>query len=250
MWQYRELIWNLTLSDLKNRYQNTSLGFFWSLLAPLLIALVLWFVFRNLFAREENFAINLIVGLIAWRGFATSTGSLLSSIYSKQNLVTKVAIPRQILVLSTALAGLISSLLEFIILIPIIFGLTGGLSPAILMYPIIHVFYFAFIYGIGLVLSSFYVYFRDMKEIWAVLTQILFYCTPIIYPLSIVPPYLIDYYMLNPVTNFIVIYRDVMVAGIMPSPDNLLIAGIFTVLSLGIGNLIFARLQRRFAEEI
>ena len=60
MWQYRELIWNLTASDLKNRYQNTALGFFWSLLSPLLLALVLYFIFRHLWGREQDFALNLL----------------------------------------------------------------------------------------------------------------------------------------------------------------------------------------------
>ncbi|MBN1366899.1 MAG: ABC transporter permease [Dehalococcoidales bacterium] len=250
MWQYRELIFNLTIAELKNKYQNTSLGFFWSLLAPLLLALVLWVVFRNIFSREEHLAINIIVGIITWRGFANSTSSLLTSVFSKQNLVTKIAIPRQILVLSTTLAGLVSSLLEFIILIPIVFWLVGELSLTILLYPIVHVVYFIFIYGIGLAISSFYIYFRDMKEIWAVLTQILFYTCPIIYPLSIVPSYLIDYYLINPITNYIIIYRDIMIQGTLPSLQNILVAGIFTAVSFLIGTFIFFRLQRRFAEEI
>ena len=71
MWQYRELIKNLTLVELKNRYQNTTLGFFWSILSPLLLALVLFLVFRNLFQQEENFLVNLLVGIMAWRFFTT-----------------------------------------------------------------------------------------------------------------------------------------------------------------------------------
>src|SRR4030042_3248230 len=111
MWQYRELIKRLTITEFKSRYQNTLLGFFWSILSPLLLTLVLYFVFRSLFKQEENFAINLLVGLMTWRFFASGTTSALFSVVGKPSLVTKVYIPRKILVLSNTLSSLISSLL-------------------------------------------------------------------------------------------------------------------------------------------
>jgi len=250
MWQYRELIWNLTVVDLKNRYQNTALGFFWSLLSPLLLALVLYFIFSHLFGREENFAINLLVGIMAWRFFANGTSSSLSAIVVKASLVTKVYIPRQILVLSNVLANLISSLLEFIVLLPIIFVLLGHLPVTVLLFPLIHIIYFFFIFGAGLLLSSLFVYFRDLNQIWEVVTQVLFFCSPIIYPLTIVPAYLMPYYRLNPVTQFIIMYRDVMIAGNLPSLFSIAIVAGFAVAAYLVGSLVFSKLQRRFAEEM
>jgi len=250
MWQYRELIRNLTVADLKNRYQNTSLGFFWSLLSPLLLAGVLYFVFRHLFGAEENFAINLVVGIMAWRFFVTATSSSLGAIVGKPSLVTKVYIPRQILVLSTALANLISSLLEFIVLLPIIFILLGYLPVTVLLFPVIHFVYFWFLFGAGLLLSALYVYFRDLNQIWEVMTQVLFFCSPIIYPLSIVPAHLMPYYLLNPLTQFIGIYRQVMVAGALPSLYSIAVVTGFAIAAYLVGSLTFNKLQRRFAEEI
>lgn len=250
MWQYRELIRNLTVADLKNRYQNTSLGFFWSLLSPLLLALVLYFVFRHLFGSEENFAINLLVGIMAWRFFANGTTSSLSAIVGKPSLVTRVYIPRQILVLSNALAYLISSLLEFIVLLPIIFALLGHLPVTVLLFPLIHLIYFWFVFGAGLLLSSLYVYFRDLNQIWEVLVNILFFCSPIVYPLSVVPADLMPYYRLNPVTVFIGMYRQVMIDG---SPTSLYsMAGVIAVAIAAyfVGNFAFNKLQRGFAEEL
>jgi len=250
MWQYRELIRNLTVTDLKNRYQNTSIGFLWSLLSPLLLAGVLYFVFRHLFGQEENFAINLLVGIMAWRFFAIGTSSSLYAIVGKSSLVTRVYIPRQILVLSNVLANLISSLLEFTVLLPIIFVLLGHLPDTILLFPVVHFVYFWFIYGAGLILSSLYVYFRDLNQIWEVLVNALFFCSPIVYPLSIVPTYLMPYYMLNPVTQFIGLYRDVMVAGDLPSLYST--AGVIGVgiAAYLVGSFVFSKLQRRFAEEM
>jgi len=250
MWQYRELIKNLTLVDLKNRYQNTSLGFFWSLLSPLLLAGVLYFFFRHLFGREENFAINLLVGLMAWRFFANGTSSSLGAIVGKSSLVTRVYIPRQILVLSTTLTNLISSLLEFIVLLPIIFILLGHLPVTVLLFPLIHLICFWFIYGAGLLLSSLYVYFRDLNYIWDVLVNILFFCTPIFYPLSVVPDYLLPYYLLNPVTQFMGMYREVMVAGNLPSLFSIVVVIGFAIAAFLVGSLVFSKLQRRFAEEM
>ena len=250
MWQYRELVWNLTVVDLKNRYQNTALGFFWSLLSPLLLALVLYFIFSHLFGREENFAINLLVGIMAWRFFANGTTSSLGAIVGKPSLVTKVYIPRQILVLSNTLANIISSLLEFIVLLPIIFILLGHLPITVPLFPFVHIIYFWFIYGAGLLLSSLFVYFRDLNQIWEVVTQVLFFCSPIIYPLSIVPDYLMPYYRLNPVTQFIVIYRDVMIAGDLPSLFSVVVVIGCAIAAYLVGSFVFSKLQRRFAEEI
>lgn len=250
MWAYRELIKTLTITELKNRYQNTSLGFFWSILSPLLLALVLYFVFRNLFRQEENFAINLLVGIMAWRFFVIGTTSSLFSIVGKPSLVTKVYIPRQILVLSNTLSNLISSLLEFLVLVPIILVLLRYIPVTVLLYPVIHLLYFWFIFGAGLFLSALFVYFRDLNQIWEVLVNILFFCSPIIYPLSIVPDYLMTYYMLNPLTHIIIIYRDVMIAGSLPSLGSLILVIGFCVIAYFVGSFVFGKLQRRFAEEM
>jgi lipopolysaccharide transport system permease protein len=250
MWQYRELIRNLTIAELKNRYQNTSLGFFWSILNPFLFAMVLWFVFRNVFRQEENFAANLLVGIVAWRVFSIGTNSALHSITGKPSLVTKVFIPRQILVLSNALSILLSSLLEFLVLLPIIFALNGHLPATVFLFPIIHLIYFWLIFGTGLLLSALYVYFRDLDQIWEVLINALFFCSPIVYPLSAVPPHLLPYYMLNPVTQYIVMYRQVLVAGDLPSLEGLILVIVIGMAIYLAGSFVFGKLQRRFAEEI
>lgn len=250
MWEYRELIRNLAFAELKNRYQNTSLGILWSLITPFLLALVLWFVFKNLFQQEENYALNLIVGIMAWRFFSTGTNACLISIVSKPNLVTKVYIPRQILVMSMGVSNFIGSLLEFIVLIPIVYFFLGHIPLTIFLYPIAHLFLFLPVYGLGLLFSSLYVYFRDLSQIWEVLLSILIYASPIIYPLSIVPPYLLPYYMLNPLTRIILIYRDIMVKGTLPDLGDLGIVLAFGILTVLLGNFVFGKLQRRFAEEL
>ena len=104
--------------------------------------------------------------------------------------------------------------------------------------------------GVGLILAALFVYLRDLNQIWEVLVNILFFCSPIIYPLSIVPDYLMPYYMLNPLTRIIILYREVMVAGTLPSISHLVIAIGFGLAAYFIGSYAFGRLQRRFAEAL
>ncbi len=249
IWQYRELTWNLTVVDLKNRYQNTALGFLWSLLSPLLMALVLYFVFRYLFDQEPNFAAYLLVGLMTWRFFAVGTTSAVYAVAGKASLVTKVYVPRQILVLSNTISNLISALIEFIIIIPVLYFISGDLPLTILLFPLIFLIYFWFVYGIALFLSSLYIFFRDLNQIWEVLVNILFFLSPIFYPMSAIKGTM-PIYLLNPVTEFIIIYRDLMIYGKIPTLYSLSIVCIASIASVLIGSLVFNRLQRRFAEEL
>jgi lipopolysaccharide transport system permease protein len=250
MWQYRELLKNLTLTEIKNRYQNTTLGFFWSVLSPLFLAFILYFVFRKIFKADENYAANLLVGIMVWRFFASGTAMSLNSIVGKASLVTKVYIPRHILVLSSVLANVFTSFLELLILLPIIFVIMHHIPATAALFPLVYLLYFWLVYGIGLLLAASYVYFRDLAHIWDVVVNILFYCSPIIYPMTMVPGELVPFYLVNPLTQIILIYRDVMVAGVLPPINSILIVIGFGALFFIIGNYAFQKLQRRFAEEI
>jgi lipopolysaccharide transport system permease protein len=253
MWfvEYRELIKILTISDLKVKYQSSVLGFAWSMLNPLLLMLVLYFVFSNVFKMtQDHFALYLLIGLISWRFFAAGTTSAMSAIVSNPNLVTKIFIPREVLVLSTVLSALISSLLEFLVLVPFLIVLGAGLSPYILFFPIIHIIYFLIVYGISLILAALYVYYRDLTQIWNVLIQIGFFLSPIVYPLSTVPAEYVDYYMLNPMTSVIQMYRDVLLYHQLPHAGGIAFTFAAGLAITIIGSDIFHRLERRFAEEI
>jgi lipopolysaccharide transport system permease protein len=120
----------------------------------------------------------------------------------------------------------------------------------VLLFPVVHLIYFWFIYGAGLLLSALYVYFRDLNQIWDVVTNILFFCTPIFYPISIIPASLMPYYRLNPITVFIGMYRQVMIDGSPTSLYSTAGAIAIAIAAYFVGNFAFSKLQRRFAEEI
>ena len=248
MWTHRELIKNLVVADFKLRYQNTSLGFFWSLLSPFLLTITLYFVFRNVFHGEQYYALSILVGILAWKLFSGGTMACLYSLVGKANLITKVNIPRKIIVLSAALSNLVTAVLEFIVLLPIIWWFTGHLPATIPLFIVVHFLLLLFIYGIGLIFGALFVYFRDLSSIWEVISQILIFSSPIFYPLSVISERIKPYYMLNPLTRFIIIYKDIMINGKLPSVSDFLIVIGFVAAALLVGNYLFNRLQRRFAE--
>src|SRR5271157_2717956 len=250
LYDYRELIKNLVVSDLKVKYANSILGFAWSLLNPLLMMLVLYVVFNNFYHTKENFVLYILTGLMVWRFFSIGTMSALASIVGKPSLVTKIYIPREILPLSSVLSSLISSILEFCVLIPLLLIFGVSLSATMLLFPVLIAMYFMIVYGFALILSSLYVYFRDLNQIWEVLIQIGFFATPIMYVMDIIPDRYKFFYMLNPVTNLMVMYRDIFLDGNLPTLAKFAIVLAFGVGLIIVGSLVFKKLSRSFAEAV
>jgi len=208
-------------------------------------------VFNNIFRFEqEHFALYLLIGIIAWRFVANGTMAAMSSIVGKPSLVTKIYIPREILTFSMTMSAFISSILEFAVMIPLLLILGASLSTAFLLFPIIHSLNFVLVYGISLALASLYVYFRDLNQIWDILLQMGFYMAPIVYPMSVVPNEYIAYYMLSPITRLMIMYRDVLLYGNIPSASDFLIVAGFGLASFVVGSMIFRKLSPRFAEEV
>jgi lipopolysaccharide transport system permease protein len=253
MWviEYRELIRILTISDLKIKYQSSVLGFAWSLLNPLLLMLVLYFVFSRAFTTtQDNFALYLLIGIVTWRFLNNGTSSSIRSIVGRASLVTKVFIPRQVLVLSTVLSSFISSLLEFLVLFCLLVFFGVDLSFNLLLFPFITALYFVMVYGVSLALASLYVYYRDLDQMWEVLLQLGFFLSPVVYPITAVPEEYLKLYMLNPVTVVMQTNREILLYAQAASASNLLFIAITAGLILAVGSSIFNRLERRFAEEL
>lgn len=253
MWivEYIELIRILTISDLKVKYQSSVLGFVWSLLNPLLMMLVLYAVFSNVFRFEdESFALYLLIGIVGWRFLANGTMTSISVIVGKQSLVTKVYVPRQILVLSSVLSSFISSILEFSVLVPLLIFFGVDISYNVAFFPLIHGTFLVLVYGLSLILASLYVYYRDLNQIWDVLLQAGFFLSPIVYPVSTVPEKYLGYYMMNPVTVIIEMYREALLYSETPSIEGIAFILACAGAMLLAGTALFRRLERRFAEEI
>jgi lipopolysaccharide transport system permease protein len=172
----------------------------------------------------------------------------MGSIVGKSSLVTKIYLPREALVLGVTLANFIGSILEFLVLIPLVFLLGVGLSYTIILFPLVHLLYLLLVYGLSLLLASLYVFFRDVNQIWEVVLNVGFFASPIVYPLSIIPAKYMGPYMLNPMTRLIEMYRDIILFGRAPTAVDFIIVSATAIAVLVIGQFAFSRLSRRFAE--
>jgi len=248
--KHKDLIWELAKRDLKIRYKNSALGFLWSLLNPLLMMLVLSFVFMYFFRFDiEHFPAFLVIGIVSWRFFGGTAGAL-QSIVGNADLVRKIYFPREILTISSVLSVFVSTLLEFLVLLILLPILGVSLSFLVLLLPVLLVLQLIFVLGVSFILSSMYVYYRDIAHIWEVVMQAGFFLTPIFYPLSFIPAKYLDLYMLNPMAWFVLAYKDILFYNEMFSFFDLSVMFVISLVFLFMGYHIFKKLEPNFAEEV
>jgi len=249
--EYGELVRNLTIKEFKLRYRNSVLGFVWSLLNPLAMMIILTLVFSTLLrVGIENFPVFLLPALLAWRFFSISTSMSLSSVIGNSPLVTKIYFPRWLLVLSSNLANLIGSSLEFAALFPLLIFLGMKITYIALLLPVILVFEFILIIGVSLVLAPLNVYYRDVNQVWDIALQIGFFLCPIIYSISLIPERYVLAYSLNPMTRVIESIRKTLYYSTLPTLADFTIILVSGLILLLVGYLVFRKLEPRFAEEI
>ena len=248
---YRELILRLAWSDFKLRYKNSALGFFWSLLEPLLMLVILYIVFSNLMRIQvEHYQLFLLLGIILWNFLDRGTSMSIWGIVGKPSLVQKVYFPRDILVLSTCITALMMTALEFTVFITFmaIFRVMPEIS--IVYFPILFIFEFLIIVGLSAALSALNVYFRDVQFIWRLIVQVGFFATPILYPITIFPENVRWIVMLNPMAQILTLMRDCTLYRIPPEPLNLIYIALSALVVILLGYFIFDRMEPKFAEAI
>jgi ABC-type polysaccharide/polyol phosphate export permease len=223
---YWETIWMLAKTDLKMRYQGSWLGALWVFLKPFCLFLIINFVFSHLFFRNTpNYSIRLLVGIVLWSFFAEATTVGMSSLLSKAHILKKIFIPKWVIVISATIHSAMAFTFNLIILFIFLF-IYYRLHPSPLHIAIFFIYVFL-IYGISLIFSFFtasiYVRIRDLNQIWEVLLQLLFYSSPIIYPLSLVPEKIQTVLFLNPMTLLIEHSRVLLIDDRIVRFDHLLI---------------------------
>jgi ABC-type polysaccharide/polyol phosphate export permease len=231
MWAYRSLIWNFAQRDLKARFKGTALGWLWSLVVPIATLLIYSLVFSTIMrvnppdfgsGRKGNFTVWLLAGLTAWTMFAGSLNTAIGALLGAGPLLKKIYFPPYAPVLGSVLALLIQSAIELGILLVLLAAL-GNISWTWLLVPFWLVLFTVFISSISMSLAVLNVHFRDMAHIIGVAIQLLFYCSPIIYPMTLIAGKtkmgipagtLIS---ANPLTQFIEVFRD-LTYGLTPGP--------------------------------
>jgi len=247
--RYRHLLINLISRDLKVKYRRSVFGILWSLMNPIFTMLILNAVFSTIFRFEiENFPLYLISGQILFAFFTEATSSSLFSVVGASSLMKKVYVPKYIFPLEKSLYAGVNLMFSLIALVVMMVIYRVPLSWTMLLFPIPLVTMFVFATGLGLILATMCVFFRDIQYLYTVLTTAWMYLTPIIYPIETIAsrPFIYNVVSINPLTAYISYFRDVVLYGALPTlQQNLLCFG-YAIFFIIFGLWLFKKLQDKF----
>jgi len=257
---YRELMWNLVVRDLKGRYKGSILGFLWTVLTPLFMALI-YIVFLRLIAGRGVVIQNedIIIGVFAWQFTVQAITTGTSCISGSANLVKKVFFPRFLLPLSITLSALINFLLMLVVqllIVGLLLAQQGALlSGACWLLPAVVIYHFFFNLALVFLVAAANVYFRDTQHMVGLFLSAWFFMSPVMYTVTLIQqmaagtPRLLQLYMLNPLAQIITAYRAVQLPGAEFAVTPAALAGwIWPVFLLVASYLIFQKAQRNFAD--
>ncbi|HZB98109.1 MAG TPA: ABC transporter permease [Candidatus Sulfotelmatobacter sp.] len=254
------LVRELAFTQFKLKYTGSVLGYVWSLLKPLMIFAIMYVVFARIFkisATTPHFPLQLLLGIIVWSFFAESVSTAISCIVANTGLVKKAFFPRPILVISSSLSACMTFIINLSLVVVIFTALRqtdlGWRSLAIL--PLMVELY-ALILGISLLLSAMFVFYRDTGHIWEVGSQVVFYGSAVVFPLT--PAFLgnlVKVIALNPMAQIIEDTRHALVSTSVPWTSDILGAAavvpfLIVVLIVLVGYRAFSQLSPRFAEAL
>ena len=248
---YKEMLVSSVKKDLRSRYRGSFLGFLWTFVNPLMQLIIYSIVFPFLLKmQEENYSMFVFVGLLPWIYFTSSLQISTTCIVGNGNLVKKIYFPRMILPIGVSTTGIMNYIFGLIIVFPALIITGVKITPYVLFLPIVMLVNYLFTTGFCLALSALYVFFRDLEHIVGIVTMAWFYLTPVVYNLKIFPEYAQRLLLLNPMTQFVNAYRNVLMYGKLPSFTGFSCLTFLSVVVFFLGALIFSKLQRTFAEEI
>lgn len=257
LFQFRELLMNLVLRDLRSRYRGSVLGLLWTVLTPLFMAFIYIFFLRLLRVRIP--IVELIIGVFAWQFTVQAIQSGMSCITGNANLVKKIYFPRMIIPLSVTIAALINYLLMLVVQFTIVGFLLHRVGTTMswwsLGLPILIAYHFMFSFSMALLVAASNVYFRDTQHIVGLLLSAWFFVSPIMYPLSMIEAlageatWISSLYMLNPLSVIVTAYRAMQLSSVSFPWSPWVIVGLsWPVLLAGIAFVTFQRSQRYFAD--
>jgi lipopolysaccharide transport system permease protein len=251
--EYSDLLYTLSAHRVSVRYKQTSLGFAWALLQPVLMMLIFTAVFSVLAKMPSEgtpYALFAYTALLPWTFFNTTVATGTNSLVTHTQLITKVYFPREILPITYLIAALFDLAVGF----GVLFGLMAWYhvplsAQAFNLIPIVGLLC-AWVLAVCLILAAIQVRFRDIGVALPVLLQVLMFASPIIYPLSVVPAAWRDWYLLNPMAGIVSSFRDILLRQSAPETHPLLVACIVTAIVLPIAYLFFKRAEATMADVI
>lgn len=245
--KYWFLLRQLVARDFKTKYKRSALGMLWSLLNPLLTMTVQYIVFSKLFRFEiQNYPVYLLSGIVFFNYMSDATSQAMMCIVQNASLINKVYMPKYIYPFSRVLSCGINFLLSLAALYIMIFasGITVTANHVFLLYGILCTFVFTL--GVSFFLSALMVFFRDVQFLYGVFMQLWIYLTPLFYPETILPGWVMRIVEFNPMYHFIRFIRIIILQGVLPEFKAWIYCAVFAIVPFLIGYWVFKKLQSRF----
>ena len=246
--QYKDLIWELVVRDIKLKYRRSFLGYIWSVLNPLLIMMVMTFVFSTMFKRNiENYPVYLLIGRMTYDFLTTSTNAAMRSVTGNAALMKKTYIPKYIFTVSKVTSSLVDFIFSLGALLIVMIATGAKFHITLLALPLVFLQLYIFCCGLGFLLAELHVYFRDIQYIYKAITTAWMYLTPIFYPLEQLPSHLALMIKVgNPMYYYVAQFRDVALYGRFPGPRIFVGGWIFAVVMMVIGVGVFQKYKDNF----
>jgi ABC-type polysaccharide/polyol phosphate export permease len=250
--RYRELLKRLVAKELKLKYRGSIFGFLWSLVNPLLMIIVYTLAFTYILRiRTEGFVFFILLGILAWTFFANSAMMCTGAVTDNAGLVKAVFFPRAILPTSTVLFNFAQYLLTTAVFLPVMLMIYDvPASGPMLLFPVFLLLQVAFTIGAGLLISTATTFFRDVRHLLEVALAVMFWTTPIVYELSMVPERMRLPILLSPMSPFVVSYQTMFYYRQWPDVTVWLVALTYAGVALTLGVWLFLKYQERFAEQL
>ncbi len=245
--KYKDLLKELVARDIKIRYRRSVLGMFWTILNPILMMCVFTVVFSRLFRSDiDNFTIYFLCGNVLWSFMTESTNNALNSIVGNQSLIKKVYIPKYFFPLSKVLSSLVNLFFAYIAMMIVMLVTKTPFSVTMLLsvLPIFYVMLFSI--GLGMCLAAWMVFFRDVFQLYSVITLAWMYLTPMFYPASLLEEVLPAALRWNPMYHYITYLRCLVLERKIPGIAENMICLAFSVTIFLIGLRIFYKKQDKF----
>ena len=252
LWQYRDLLYILTMRDIKVRYKQTLLGAAWAIIQPLFTMLIFTLFFGKLAGMPSDgipYPIFAYAGLLPWTFFSNAVTNSGNSLVGNSNLITKIYFPRMIIPMASVASGLLDFVIAFGLLVVLMFYYGVGLSINLLILPVLLVLTSLLAIGVGMWMSALNVKYRDVRYALPFLVQLGMFASPIIYPLSLVPEKWRWLMALNPLAGQIEAYRSAFFG----KPFDWLSLGVSAVLTFAVliySAYNFRRMEKSFADII
>lgn len=252
LYKYREVLYALSLREIKSRYNQTIIGFIWPVIQPLTLMLILSIVFDKFFKIDNGnipYPIFLYSALVPWGFFSKTVTNSTTSLITNRTLVTKIYFPKEIIPLSLVIANLMDFISAFLILILMMFYYGTPLS--LLTFLVIPIFFIQIIFTISFTLffSVSTVYFRDIGNAINLIIQAWMYASPIIYSATKIPDKYLSYYMiLNPISPLIEANRTIITKGQIFGVKYIFISFVISTLLLMISYSVFKKAEKSFAD--